>query len=87
MDLFSRLKDKKILLVDDDEWIRDSLTLYFSNEGCHMLAVEKLTPRDVYGRKLIIRDPKSGFPLPVQDKAYFRQYWLWELQMYCWQGS
>jgi DNA-binding response OmpR family regulator len=40
MDLFSRLKDKKILLVDDDEWIRDSLTLYFSNEGCHMLAVE-----------------------------------------------
>ena len=60
MDLFSRLKDKKILLVDDDEWIRDSLTLYFSNEGCHMLVVEKLTPRDVYGRKLIIRDPKSG---------------------------
>jgi DNA-binding response OmpR family regulator len=40
MDLFSRLKDKKILLVDDDEWIRDSLNLYFSNEGCHMLAVE-----------------------------------------------
>jgi len=40
MDLFDKLKDKKILLVDDDEWIRDSLTLYFSTEGCHMLAVE-----------------------------------------------
>jgi len=40
MDLFSKLKDKKILLVDDDEWIRDSLTLYFSTEGCYMLAVE-----------------------------------------------
>lgn len=40
MDLFSRLKDKKILLVDDDEWIRDSLTLYFGTEGCHMMAVE-----------------------------------------------
>ena len=40
MNLFSKLKDKKILLVDDDEWIRDSLTLYFSTEGCHMLAVE-----------------------------------------------
>jgi len=40
MDLFSKLKDKKILLVDDDEWIRDSLTLYFGTEGCHMVAVE-----------------------------------------------
>jgi DNA-binding NtrC family response regulator len=40
MDLFNKLKDKKILLVDDDEWIRDSLTLYFGTEGCHMLAVE-----------------------------------------------
>ena len=40
MDLFSKLKDKKILLVDDDEWIRDSLTLYFDTEGCHMMAVE-----------------------------------------------
>jgi len=40
MDLFGRLKDKKILLVDDDEWIRDSLTLYFDSEGCNMVAVE-----------------------------------------------
>jgi len=40
MDLFSKLKDKKMLLVDDDEWIRDSLTEYFSTEGCHILAVE-----------------------------------------------
>jgi len=40
MDLFGRLKDKKILLVDDDEWIRDSLTLYFDSEGCNMMAVE-----------------------------------------------
>jgi DNA-binding NtrC family response regulator len=40
MDLSSKLKDKKILLVDDDEWIRDSLTVYFGTEGCHILAVE-----------------------------------------------
>lgn len=40
MDLFSKLKDKKILLVDNDEWIRDSLTGYFDAEGCHILAVE-----------------------------------------------
>ena len=40
MNLFSKLKNKKILLVDDDEWIRDSLTLYFDTEGCHIVAVE-----------------------------------------------
>ena len=40
MNLFSKLKNKKILLVDDDEWIRDSLTLYFDTEGCQMVAVE-----------------------------------------------
>ena len=40
MNLFSKLKNKKILLVDDDEWIRDSLTLYFDTEGCQMIAVK-----------------------------------------------
>jgi DNA-binding NtrC family response regulator len=40
MNLFRKLKNKKILLVDDDEWIRDSLTLYFDTEGCQMIAVE-----------------------------------------------
>jgi two-component system response regulator HydG len=30
----------KILLIDDDEWIRDSLELYFEGEGCHLLALE-----------------------------------------------
>ena len=40
MDLFSKLKDMKILLIDDDEWIRDSLGLYFEGEGCQLLALE-----------------------------------------------
>ena len=40
MDLFRKLKEKKILLIDDDEWIRDSLSLFFQNEGCHLLALE-----------------------------------------------
>ena len=30
----------RILLVDDDEWIRDSLRLYFKSEGCHLVARE-----------------------------------------------
>ena len=30
----------KILLIDDDEWIRDSLGLYFEDEGCQLFALE-----------------------------------------------
>ena len=30
----------KLLLIDDDEWIRDSLSLFFEGEGCHLLALE-----------------------------------------------
>ena len=40
MNLYSKLKKMKILLIDDDRWIRDSLGLFFEDEGCHLLALE-----------------------------------------------
>ena len=40
MDLFSKLREMKILLIDDDKWIRNSLSLFFESEGCHLLALE-----------------------------------------------
>jgi len=40
MKLFIKLRQMKILLIDDDEWIRDSLGLYFEGEGCQLLALE-----------------------------------------------
>lgn len=40
MDLLTQLKHKKILLIDDDEWIRDSMGSFFDSEGCLFLAVE-----------------------------------------------
>jgi DNA-binding NtrC family response regulator len=40
VDLFGKLKEMKTLLIDDDEWIRDSLSLFFEGEGCHLVAVE-----------------------------------------------
>jgi len=40
MDIFDRIKNMKILLVDDDEWIRDSLSLFFEAEGCNLRAFE-----------------------------------------------
>ena len=40
MDVFSKIREMKILLIDDDEWIRDSLSIFFETEGCHVLALE-----------------------------------------------
>jgi DNA-binding NtrC family response regulator len=40
MDLFTKLRDMRILLIDDDEWIRDSLSIFFEGEGCYLQALE-----------------------------------------------
>ena len=40
MDLYSKLKDMKLLVIDDDAWIRGSLSLFFEGEGCHIRALE-----------------------------------------------
>ena len=40
MDLFNKLRNMKILIIDDDEWIRDSLRIYFEAEGCHVVVLE-----------------------------------------------
>jgi CheY-like chemotaxis protein len=40
MDLFKALRGMRLLLIDDDEWVRDSLCLFFESEGCRIVAVE-----------------------------------------------
>lgn len=40
MNVFSRLKSKNILLIDDDEWIRDSMRVFFETEGCRITTLE-----------------------------------------------
>jgi DNA-binding NtrC family response regulator len=40
MDLFGKLRKMKILLIEDDEWIKDSLSLFFDGEGCDLLALD-----------------------------------------------
>lgn len=71
MDIFGKLRNMRILLVDDDEWIRDSLTLYFENEGCCLLAVETaeeaLSALDCQEYEIIIADYK----LPDMDGIEF----------------
>ncbi len=40
MNLFKRLKNSKIILIDDDEWIRDSMMLFFEGEECYLRTFE-----------------------------------------------
>ena len=40
MDPFDKLKKMKMLLIDDDEWIRDSLSIYFESRGCNLKVLE-----------------------------------------------
>jgi len=40
MDIFNKLRNMKILIIDDDEWIRDSLRIFFECEGCQAVVLE-----------------------------------------------
>jgi len=39
-DIFEKLRHRRLLLIDDDEWVRDSLRLFFESEGCHIVTLE-----------------------------------------------
>lgn len=40
MNVFSKLRNMNILLIDDDEWIRDAMRIFFETEGCQITALE-----------------------------------------------
>ena len=71
MDIFLKLKDMNILLVDDDEWIRDALCIYFESEDCriyaHETAEKALAELDRRKFDVIITDYK----LPGMDGISF----------------
>jgi CheY-like chemotaxis protein len=71
MDLFQKLRNLKILLIDDDEWIRDSLTLFFESEGCRLVALETaeegIEALDMQPYDIIVAD----YRLPGMDGLEF----------------
>lgn len=40
MNVFNVLRGMNLLLIDDDEWVRNSLKLLFESEGCRIDALE-----------------------------------------------
>jgi DNA-binding NtrC family response regulator len=71
MDIFNRIKNMKILLVDDDEWIRDSLSLFFEAEGCNLLAFETAEEGMEAVKKQAYDIVISDYKLPGMDGLEF----------------
>ena len=71
MDIFNRIKNMKILLVDDDEWIRDSLSLFFEAEGCNLLTFETAEEGMEAVKKQAYDIVISDYKLPGMDGLEF----------------
>jgi len=71
MDIFERLKNLKILLVDDDEWIRDSLSLFFEAEGCNLLVFETAEEAIEAVKQQVYDIVISDYKLPGMDGLEF----------------
>jgi len=71
MNLFRHIREMNILLIDDDEWIRNSMSIYFEFEGCRLrtfeTAEEGLEELERHKYELIIIDYK----LPGMDGLEF----------------
>ena len=71
MDIFDRNKNLKILLVDDDEWIRDSLSLFFEAEGCNLLTFETAEEAIEAVKQQVYDIIISDYKLPGMDGLEF----------------
>lgn len=71
MDIFKRLRNMKILLVDDDESIRDSMSMFFEEEGCELIGAANAEE----AMQALIREPYdiiiSDYKLPGMDGLDF----------------
>jgi DNA-binding NtrC family response regulator len=71
MNIFEHLKSKHLLLIDDDEWIRDSLYLFFDSEGCSILALETAEKGLVVAQKQAFDIIIVDYCLPGMDGIEF----------------
>ncbi len=71
MELYKKLRKMQILLIDDDEWIRDAMQLFFESEGCPIKTLETAEE----GLKELTRNPYdiiiADYRLPGTDGLKF----------------
>jgi len=71
MDFSKSLQEKKIMVVDRDEWVRDSLTIFFQNEGCDFLALETAEEAISALREETFEVIMADYQLPGMDGLRF----------------
>ena len=80
--MFNKLKHMKLLLVDDDEFVRDSLGLMFESRGCSLRVVESaeeaITILDEQSYDIVITD----YRLPGMDGLKFCR-WMQQTHPRC----
>ena len=83
MELYEKLRKMHILLIDDDEWIRDAMQLFFESEGCPIKTLEtaeeggffherRSTIKNKFGNSLkgSFRGQKSGSNIHLGQPFY-----------------
>lgn len=60
MNLFGKLKEMRMSLIDDDKLIRDSLCLFFEGEGCRLLIISHLLHPALYGTAPAAKEYSGG---------------------------
>jgi DNA-binding NtrC family response regulator len=71
MDLFKELRKTNILIIDDDEWIRNSLAMFFEGEGCHITVCETAEEGLEALKKQDYRTIIADYRLPCMDGLEF----------------
>lgn len=71
MNLFDKLKKMKMMIVDDDEWIRDSLCLFFQSIGCTLMAFESAEAALVELQKQAFNIIIADYRLPGMNGLVF----------------
>jgi CheY-like chemotaxis protein len=71
MNLFAKLRKLKILLIDDDEWIRDAMRIFFEYEGCAIDAYETAEEALEVMRKQAFDIIIADYKLPGMDGLAF----------------
>jgi DNA-binding NtrC family response regulator len=66
-----KLKNRQILLVDDDAWIRDAMSLYLSNEGCRVVTAESAEEGLAILKENQFDVLVCDYQLPDQDGLFF----------------